>query len=98
MKYEKEIKLRSLKEQQMTLEEAIDILKVYKNEWLNEDDDLYQAIDVILISKTGYWIKHLNSDKVLKTYQCSNCGCYIGYKQKFCEECGCRMIGEEDER
>ena len=46
--------------------------------------------------KTGYWIKHLNSDKVLKIYQCSNCGNYQGYKQKFCEECGADMRGDKN--
>lgn len=41
--------------------------------------------------KLGYWIMHINSDGVLKTYECSNCGTHIGYKQKFCEECGSKM-------
>ena len=43
----------------------------------------------------GEWLMYTNFDGNLNHYECSVCHQAQGHKSKYCEECGARMIEEE---
>ena len=90
-------------DKRMTREEAIEILKKYKDEseedyWVKRAEALGMAIESLESQKTGHWIIYAELTgewEGTKKYACDKCGEKVGvFKSKYCPNCGARMEEE----
>lgn len=82
--------------------EALSVLKIYDNQWLREAIDMaIEALSAEAEWKTGKWVKIIDEETPNLTkwhYECDQCGAGRWEEgQRYCQNCGARMIREDGE-
>lgn len=84
----------------MTNQEAIEILKKYKDEseedyYVKRAEALEKGIKALENQRIGHWERKHNSYTLEHWYKCSECGDCSDYKTPYCQYCGAKMKGDK---
>ena len=64
--------------------------------------EVVNAPSVIPEQQMGHWIRGKYSDEDIRyndySYKCNKCGKVADFKENFCPNCGCRMVGDDNEQ